>query len=333
MHSTTNSRRRLVLAAATLLLPALPALGQSAGPIPATCLVPAKAGGGFELTCKLVAEMVRLAHPLSPPVAVRYLPGGIGAVAYDHTVTTAGTDPQMLVAFSGGSLLNLAQGKFGPHGERDVRWLAIIGTDYGVLAVHRDSRLRNMDDLRRALQANPAGVVFGAGGTVGSQDWIKAALVVRGAARDHKSMRFVAFEGGGDALGALQGRHVDVFSGDAAEAVQAIDAGAPLRLLAVLSDARLPGRLADVPTAREQGFDLVWPTVRGLYLGPGVSDADYRRWIDTMRVAMASPAYPAMRARYGLYPRALLGAELDAFVASSVAGYRAVASNLGLRVR
>ena len=52
-----------------------------------------------------------------------------------------------------------------------------------------------------------------------------------------------------------------------------------IRVLAVLSDARLPGALAHVPTAREQGFDLSWPIIRGLYMGPQVSDADYRSWV------------------------------------------------------
>ena len=44
-----------------------------------------------------------------------------------------------MVAFSGGSLLNLS-GKFGRYGVDDVRWLATVGTDYGMIAVRADSR-------------------------------------------------------------------------------------------------------------------------------------------------------------------------------------------------
>ncbi len=62
--------------------------------------------------------------------------------------------------------------------------------------------------------------MFGAGGTVGSQDWMKAALTAKAAGLNPKSMRFVAFEGGGEAITALQGGHVQVYSGDASEARQ-----------------------------------------------------------------------------------------------------------------
>ena len=42
-----------------------------------------------------------------------YMPGGIGAVAMNTVVAQRAADPNVIVAFSGGSLLNIAQGKFG----------------------------------------------------------------------------------------------------------------------------------------------------------------------------------------------------------------------------
>ena len=41
------------------------------------------------------------------------LPGGIGAVAYNAVVAQRPGEPNTIVAFSGGSLLNIAQGRFG----------------------------------------------------------------------------------------------------------------------------------------------------------------------------------------------------------------------------
>ena len=51
---------------------------------------------------------------------------------------------------------------------------------------------------------------------------------------------------------ALQGGHVQVVSGDASEAEEQLKAGAKIRVLAVLADKRLPGGLANVPTARNR---------------------------------------------------------------------------------
>ena len=294
------------------------------------CLVPAKPHGGFDLTCKLAGAVLDAGRLAGQPLRVSYLPGGIGAVAYDRMVTNRLSNPGTLVAFSSGSLLNLAQGKFGPHSASDVRWVAALGADYGAIAVRADSPIRSLNDLVVQLQQDGSRVVFGAGGTVGSQDWVKAALIVKKSGRDHKSMRFVSFEGGGEALSALQGRHVTVFCGDIAEAMQAIHAGAAIRILAVLSDQRLPGAASTIPTAREQGLDVVWQTVRGVYVGKHVSDPDYRAWVDTFKFAMATPSFNAVRGQHGLYPFELTGAELDNFVQKSVGQYKLLVQELGV---
>jgi len=293
-----------------------------AGPLDKSeCIAPAKPGGGFDLTCKLAQSALQNGNYIKDPMRVTYMPGGIGAVAYNANT---------IVAFSGGSLLNLAQGKFGRYTENDVRWLAAVGADFGAVIVTKDSPYKNLNDLVAAVKANPGKVVFGAGGTVGSQDWMKAALVAKAAGIDYKAMRFVAFEGGGEAITALQGGHIQVYSGDAAEASEKLGAGTPLRVLAVMADKRLPGALADVPTAKEQGFDIQWPIIRGFYMGPKVSDADYNAWADTFARMMATKEYEKLRAERGLFPFAMSGSELDGYVKGRVQEFRKLADEFGL---
>jgi len=316
---------RLLLAAACAALP-LYAAGAAGVP---ECIVPAKPGGGFDLTCKLVRMALPLVAPQSPPTHVTYLPGGIGAVAYNTLITQRAAEPDTLVAFSGGSLLALAQGKFGTYGVDDVRWVGTLGADYGVIAVRADSPFHSLRDLVRALSADPAQVVFGAGGTIGNQDWMKAALVAREAGVDFKRFRFVGFEGGGEAFTALRAGYVQAVSGDASEAVAQLATG-KVRLLAVLAEARLPGRLAAVPTAREQGYDIVWQIARGVYMGPRLPEADYRRWVDRLARLQASPEFARLREQAGLFPFDRHGDALGAYVRESVVRYRALARGIGL---
>ncbi len=321
---------RTVLAAAALALASTLA---AAGPLDKTeCIAPAKPGGGFDLTCKLAQTALMEGKYISDPMRVSYMPGGIGAVAYNAIVAQRPAEANTIVAFSGGSLLNLAQGKFGRYGENDVRWLAAVGADYGAVIVADSSPIKNIADLVAAIKANPAKVVFGAGGSVGSQDWMKAALTARASGLDPKSMRFVAFEGGGEALTALQGGHVQVYSGDASEAEEQIKAGAKIRVLAVMSDKRLEGSLAEVPTMKELGYDVQWPIIRGFYMGPKVSDADFQVWSETFAKMMATPEYDKLRAERGLFKFALTGPELDAFIKERMAAYRKLAADFGLRV-
>lgn len=143
-------------------------------------------------------------------------------------------------------------------------------------------------------------------------------------------MRFVAFEGGGDALTALRGGHIQAYMGDAAEAFTMLEGGAPIRVLAVFSDERLPGKLSSVPTAQEEGFDIQWPIVRGFYVGPKVSDADYQWWVDAFNKTQADPSFAAIRNKQGLFPFNKSGAELDKYIKQRVADYTKLANEFGL---
>ena len=326
-------RKRATGAMAAALLTAAACAG-AAGTDAPECVAPAKIGGGFDFTCRLFKDLVERSGATRQPVRISYVPGGIGAVAYDRAVTQKSADPSVVTAFSSGSLLNIAQGKFGPHDERAVRWLAALGTDYGVLAVRRNSPVDSLADLMVAIRRDPSRVAFGAGGTVGSQDWIKAALLVKASERDFRAMRFVSFEGGGEALAALKGGHVEVFCGDASEirASLAEPGGGGVKIIAVLSEGRLPGYLAGVRTAREQGLDLVWPTVRGVYLGPGVSDAEYAAWTGVMQRALGHADAQRLRDAQGIFPLSLTGGELEDFVRRTTRQYRELAGSLRLRV-
>jgi putative tricarboxylic transport membrane protein len=302
-----------------------PAAGHAADP---ECLVPSKPGGAMDLTCKL-AQRALQAKPGAPRLRLSYLPGGIGAVAWHTLVSQRRSEPDTLVAFSGGSLLNLAEGKFGKASADDVRWVAALGADYGMIAVRADSPYRTLGDLVEALRRDPQRVLIGMSGTIGSQDWMKMALLARLAGIEPRKLRFVALEGGGEEFTAMQADYVQAVSGDTSEAILYAGPG-KVRVLAVLSEHRLPGVLAAVPTAREQGYNLVWPVIRGLWMGPGVPDADYRRWVDAFDRMQSTPEFAQLRAQAGLYPFSLTGDALTRYIRQAVADYHRQARQFNL---
>ncbi|MFC3608107.1 tripartite tricarboxylate transporter substrate binding protein [Stutzerimonas tarimensis] len=293
------------------------------------CIAPAKPGGGFDLTCKLAQSGFQESELLKAPMRVTYMPGGVGAVAYNAVVAQRADQPGTITAFSSGSLLNLAQGKFGRYDETAVRWLAAIGTDYGAISVRDDSPWQTLDDLVNAIRKSPGGVVFGAGATIGGQDWMQTALIARAAGVDPQKLRYVAFEGGGETLTAMLGGHVQVTSSGLGEVTPQLEAG-KIRILAVLSDERLPGKLADIPTAREQGYDISWPVIRGFYMGPKVSDEEFDWWKTRFDGLLADQDFAALRERRDLFPLSLTGHELEAFVRQQVEQYKALAAEFGL---
>lgn len=293
------------------------------------CIAPAKPGGGFDLTCKLIQVSLQETGAIEKPMRVTYMPGGVGAVAYNAIVAQRPAEAGTVVAFSGGSLLNLSQGKFGRYGVDDVRWLASVGTDYGMIAVRADSPWKSLKDLLTAMEKDPNSVVIGAGASIGSQDWMKAAKLAQQAKVDPHKMRYVAFEGGGEPVTALMGNHVQAVSGDLSEMVPYLQ-GDKIRVLAVFSENRLPGQLANVPTAKEQGYDLVWPIIRGFYLGPKVSDDEYNWWVETFQKLQKTDEFKKQRELRGLFEFNLNGKALDEYVKKQVTDYREQAKSFGL---
>lgn len=318
--------RRLALAASCVILSSH-ALGEPKRP---ECIAPAAPGGGFDLTCKLAQSGLLNARLLSKPMRATYLPGGVGAVAYNTVIARHPDAGGTITAWSSGSLLNLAQGKFGRFDESGVRWLAAIGTSYGAIAVRSDSPYKNLDDLMKAIKADSSKVVIGSSGTVGGQDWMQMALLAKSAGIHPRNLRYVALEGGGEIATALTGGYIQVASTDIADSMPHIKAGT-MRILAVLSDARLPGAdKADIPTAKEQGYDLSWPVVRGFYMGPDVSDEDYAWWKTRFDQLLASDDFAALRDQRQLYPFAMTGEALTAYVKKRVAEYKQMAREFGL---
>jgi putative tricarboxylic transport membrane protein len=316
-------KKTTAILASVLLLAAVPALAAQA-----ECIVPSKPGGAMDLTCKLARKGMRSGEG-EAALRLSYLPGGIGAVAWHTLVSQRSAEADTLVAFSGGSLLNLAQGKFGKATAGDVRWVAALGADYGMIAVRADSPFKTLGELLEELRRNPKKVLIGVSGTIGSQDWLKMALVARKAGIDPKALRFVALEGGGEAFTAMDASYVHVVSGDASEATLYSEGGKS-RILAVLSEQRLPGVLAKVPTAREQGIDVVWPIIRGLWMGPKVPDADYRRWVKRFEQMEKEPEFAQLRAAHGLYPFSLTGDALTEHVKKAVIQYNLQAREFNL---
>lgn len=293
-----------------------------------SCIAPAKPKGGFDVTCQLLNEALLKNKEIKKPLAIVYQPGGVGALAFNTTVRQYPGEKSRLVAFSSGTLLNLAQDRFGSYTIDDVKWLAVVGVDYGVVAVNKNSPFKDLSSLIEALKTSPEQIAFGTSGTIGGQDWIKSALISRAAGLSHKRMKVVAFEGGGDALNALQGGHIQVFTGDTGEVTKLMSTG-QVKVLAVLSQQRMPAVWGRIPTAKEQGYDITWSSLRGVYVGPNVPESDKREWENAIGRSVTKASYDGYLGAYGFQYQRVMGAELQVLVRKTVEDYKQLLREFG----
>ncbi len=293
------------------------------------CVAPANAGGGWDLTCRSVGRVLADLGLAPGLVRTTNLPGAGGGVAFARTVAQRSDDPRVIVAASPSTTLRLAQGQYGQLTEEDVRWVGAVGAEFGVLAVAVDAPWESLDDLLDTWREDPSSLVVSGGSAVAGQDHMKVLLLAHRAGIDPRLIRYVPFDGGGEAMTALLGGFVQVFSGEASEVEGQVEAGR-LRVLVTLAPERIEGPLATVPTARESGVDVTWITWRGFYVPGQVADSTYDRWVDVMRQLGSSDEWEKARVSNRLQPFFMVGEEFQAFVTAQVEDFRVMSREIGL---
>jgi putative tricarboxylic transport membrane protein len=293
------------------------------------CIAPAAAGGGWDLTCRTAGRVLGELELSPGMVRVTNIPGAGGGIAFAHAVSQRRGDRNVMVAASPATILRLAQGQFAHLTHHDVRWLGAVATDWGIVAVRPDAPWQTLEELLAVWRADPSSVVVSGGSAVGGQDHMKILLLADRAGIEPRRVRYVPFDGGGEALIALLGGFVTVFSGDVTQGQSQHEAGR-VRVLAVLAPERVGGSLAEVPTARELGYPVEWVTWRGFYAPPEIPDTTYARWVDVLAALSDSPEWARTRAQSQLDPFFMAGDDFETFVGTQVEEFRLLSRRLGL---
>lgn len=320
--------RDLAVAAFAICTLSAPVLAYDPGT--SECIAPANPGGGWDFTCRQVGKALYDLKIVPNPVQVTNLAGGGGGVAYAEVVNKRNEDSNLLVAASSATSTRLGQGAFPGNTMDQVRWLGTVGSDYGVIAVAKDSPIGSLTDLMAKVKSDPTSVAFAGGSAVGGWDHLKVLITAKAAGIDNvRTVKYVAFEGGGEAVTQLLGGHVQAFTGDISEAKGFVDSG-DLRVLAVLAPERLPGDFSKFPTAREQGIDAVGANWRGFYAPGGMSDDAYAFWAGAIKKVYDSDEWKKIMADNGLMPLDLSGDAFRTFVADQVAKTEQLSKEIGL---
>lgn len=293
------------------------------------CIAPAGAGGGWDFTCRAVTQLMYDLKIVPQPFKVTNLTGGGGGVAYANVVSQRDNDPNLIVAASPATTVRLAQGQYSRFTERDVRWLGAIAADFGLVAVKADAPWKTMQELVAAWKADPSKIAVGGGSAVGGQDHMKVLLLGRAAGIDPRSIKYVPFDGGGQAITSLLGGFIQVFAGDASELRGQVEGGT-VRVLGVMAPRRLPAPYANVPTLKELGYNVDWIVWRGFYVPKSIPPDAYEFWIQALRKVAKSPEWAKVREQNSLGEFLSLGAEFQVFVDRQVNAFRSLSRELGL---
>nr|MCS5601634.1 tripartite tricarboxylate transporter substrate-binding protein [Paracoccus sp. (in: a-proteobacteria)] len=236
----------------------------------------------------------------------------------------------LIVAASSATATRLAQGAYPGNTMDQVRWLGSIGADYGVIAVAADSEIKTLPELLDKIKADPGSISVAGGSAVGGWDHLKVLIAADAyGIEDVRSVKYIAFDGGGEAVTQLLAGSVQAFTGDLSEAKGFVDSG-DIRVIAVLAPERLDGEFADFPTAKEQGVDAVGANWRGFYGPGGMSDEAYNGWVSKLGELYASDEWKEVMKVNGIAPLDLQGEEFQQFVSESVTRIQDISRKIGI---
>ncbi len=264
-----------------------------------TIVAPSGAGGGWDLTARAIAKTMNDTKIIEKPITVENKPGGGGAVYMAEFATKEAKNDYMLMVKSPPILINnnKAEGN-SPYGYKDTTPLAQLTRDYGAIVVKSDSKFQTLQDVLDAIKADAKAVTFAGGSAPGSMDHLVGVLPAHEVGIDPKSVKYVSYDGGGEAIAALLGNNADVIATDASTIATYVKSG-DVRVLAVSSSERLEGELAEVPTFKESGIDAEFTIWRGIFGPKEMSDKAKSYWEEKLEKLVESEEWQAELERNG----------------------------------
>ena len=282
-------RARPVLIAAALACAFQPAIAQDKFPSHAiTMIVPFPPGGVADITGRPTAAA--LEKVLKQPIAVTNRPGAGGAVGNAAVANAKPDGYTILMALSSISVIPAADELFDrkpAYSLSQFAPIALISADPTFLTVRTDSPWKTAKDFVADAKKKQGQLSFSSSGVYGAlhmpmEMFMHAAGI---------KMRHVPTTGGGPALNALLGGHVDVTAGGPA-AISGHVQGGKLRALAGWGTKRHPS-YPDVPTFKELGYDVEYYIWAGLFAPAGTPEPAMKALRDAVRQAVQDPDFKA----------------------------------------
>jgi tripartite-type tricarboxylate transporter receptor subunit TctC len=240
------------------------------------------AGSGTDLFNRNVSNMLEKEKILNVPFIHSNRVGGNGLIAYQYVKSKKG-DPYVVMAMA--VTVILTQSILPDTGItlESITPLIRFAQDPQVVAVRTESKFKTYKELTDT--ARDGNIVAGITGPTGS-----GRMALYYIERDTGAkFKYVTFKGGGDAVLATLGGHVEVTTENMSEMLPLVETG-KMRLLAVTGERRFK-QAPDVPTLKELGYKTVVATGRGFGMPPGVPKEAAATMEKALKQVYDSPAY------------------------------------------
>jgi tripartite-type tricarboxylate transporter receptor subunit TctC len=317
-------RVALAVTAVVAAVAILPAYAQQYPNRPISMIVPFPPGGIADITGRPLA--VSMSKVLGQPVVVENKAGAGGAVGHAFVAKAKPDGYTIMTALSSIVVIPEADkvnGRPSTYQMSDFTPIALVSADPTILLVRTDSPWKSLKDLMDDAKSRPGKISYSSSGVYGT---IHTCFEMLAQAANVKLLH-VPYKGGGPSMTALIAGEVNLTAQSPGVSNPHIKSG-KVRVLGSWAGART-ATLPDVPTMKEQGYDVEFYIWAGVFAPAGLP-ADVRdRITAAVRASMQDPEFQKAMANVNTPINFKEGKEFDAFVEADTMRLAAVVQRMG----
>ena len=283
-------------------------------------IVPAGTGGGADQMARAIQGIAVKHGLMKQSMVVVNKSGGAGAEGFLDVMSATKDPHKIVITLSNLFTTPLAQGT--PFNWRDLTPVKMMALDQFVLWVNAETPYKTAKDYIDAAKArsgDPSKRFKMAGTGAKQEDQIITAAIEQ---KTGLKFTYIPFKGGGEVAVQLVGKHVESTVNNPIEAV-AHWRGGKLRPLCVFDPKRMPYKAKvtdklswyDIPTCREQGLDVDYLMLRGIFMPGGVNPDQVAFYADVLRKVRQTPEWKQLMEQGAFNQTSLEGKEYADWVA------------------
>jgi tripartite-type tricarboxylate transporter receptor subunit TctC len=315
--------KRFAGSMAILAVAALPQAASAQGWEPTKTVefvVPAGTGGGADQMARIMQSIIAKHNLMKQSMVVVNKAGGAGSEGFLDVKAAKGDPHKIIITLSNLFTTPLAQDT--PFNWRDLTPVQMMALDQFVLWVNAETPYKTSKDYVDAAKARsgePAKRMKMGGTGAKQEDQIITVAIEQ---RTGAKFTYVPYKGGGEVAVQLVGKHVDSTVNNPIEAV-AQWRGGKLRPLCVFDPKRMPYKTkvtdkmawSDIPTCKEQGLDVDYLMLRGIFMPGGVTPEQVNYYLGLFKKVMDTPEWKTFMEQGAFNQTTLTGKEYADWVA------------------
>jgi tripartite-type tricarboxylate transporter receptor subunit TctC len=293
-------------------------------------VVAAGAGGASDQMARMLQAVIQKHNLLKQPVVVSLKGGASGAEALMYMKSSDGDPHKFVIAYSLIYTLPLAAKL--PFNWRELTPVSIIALDQFVLWVNSSAQYKSVKEFAEAAKAaNPQ---FKMGGTGSKrEDHILSVFMEK---KTGAKFSYLPYKSGGEAATQLVGNHTAANVNNPSENLEVWRAG-QVRALCVFDNERMSYKTKvtaemswnDIPTCNEQGLDVEYTMLRGIFLPPKVNAEQTAFYVELFKKIAETPEFKEYMEKQALKPVFLTGPQMTGFLEKDEALHKQLMTEAG----